>query len=154
MMMLFLSFAFSQPQGFVNPLEFDNTDQQRQKVISYIKNGTLHKYCDSEDDACHPNILQLSQADNLTAFIELSAIQNKEYLNSLIDELESYFEVHLNTANTIKKAIRIVDVYKYSWFDSLIIAAALESGCSVLLSEDMQHNQLIENKLTIVNPFL
>lgn len=86
MMTLFLSFAFSQPQGFVNPLEFDNTDQQRQKVISYIKNGTLHKYCDSEDDACHPNILQLSQADNLTAFIELSAIQNKEYLNSLIDE--------------------------------------------------------------------
>ncbi len=86
MMTLFLSFAFSQPQGFVNPLEFDNTDQQRQKVISYIKNGTLHKYCDSEDDACHPNVLQLAQADSLTAFLELSAIQNKEYLNSLIEE--------------------------------------------------------------------
>jgi predicted nucleic acid-binding protein len=75
-------------------------------------------------------------------------------INGLIDELESYFEIYLNTAHTIKKAIRIVDVYKYSWFDSLIIAAALESDCAILLSEDMQHKQLIENKLTIINPFL
>lgn len=79
---------------------------------------------------------------------------SSDAINSLIEELESNFEIHLNTANTIKKAIKIADVYKYSWFDSLIIASALECGCSVLLSEDMQHKQLIENKLTIINPFL
>ena len=44
--------------------------------------------------------------------------------------------------------------YNYSFYDSLIIAAAIESGCSILYSEDMQHNQLIEEKLKIVNPFL
>ena len=43
--------------------------------------------------------------------------------------------------------------YKYSYYDSLIIAAALESKCSILYSEDMQHNQIIENKLQIINPF-
>jgi predicted nucleic acid-binding protein len=37
--------------------------------------------------------------------------------------------------------------------DLLIVATAIESGCSILYSEDMQHNQNIENKLVIINPF-
>jgi predicted nucleic acid-binding protein len=35
------------------------------------------------------------------------------------------------------------------YYDSLIIATALENACSVLYSEDMQHNQKIENQLRI-----
>lgn len=42
--------------------------------------------------------------------------------------------------------------YGYGFYDSLIIAAALESGCRRLLSEDLQHGQRIEG-LTIENPF-
>ncbi|MBK6999060.1 MAG: PIN domain-containing protein [Rhodoferax sp.] len=40
----------------------------------------------------------------------------------------------------------------FSYWDSLIIAAALDAGCSILYSEDMQHGQQINNQLTIVNP--
>jgi len=46
-----------------------------------------------------------------------------------------------------------IEKYKYQYYDSLIIATAIENGCSILYSEDMQHNQNIENKLVIVNPF-
>jgi len=42
--------------------------------------------------------------------------------------------------------------YRYSFYDSLIIAAALSAGCERLLSEDLQHGQRIEG-LTIENPF-
>ena len=41
----------------------------------------------------------------------------------------------------------------YSFYDSLIIAAALEADCERLLSEDLQHGQRIDG-LTIINPFL
>ena len=44
--------------------------------------------------------------------------------------------------------------YKYSYYDSLVISAALLSNCSVLLSEDMQHMHVINNQLTIKNPFV
>ena len=37
-------------------------------------------------------------------------------------------------------------------YDSLVIAAALATGCTRLLSEDLQHGQRIES-LTIVDPF-
>jgi predicted nucleic acid-binding protein len=55
---------------------------------------------------------------------------------------------------TIKQALFIKDSYGYSYYDSLIIASALECNCSVLYSEDMQHGQIIENVLEIVNPFV
>lgn len=41
----------------------------------------------------------------------------------------------------------------FSFYDSLIVAAALEAGCTTLFSEDLQHGQRIET-LTIVNPFI
>ena len=52
--------------------------------------------------------------------------------------------------------LRALDVqarYGYGFYDSLIIAAALEAGCTRLYSEDMQHGQRIEG-LTIENPFV
>jgi predicted nucleic acid-binding protein len=51
------------------------------------------------------------------------------------------------------RALVIKGRYGYSFYDSLIIAAALEAGCDRLFSEDLQHGQRIEG-LTIVNPFL
>lgn len=42
----------------------------------------------------------------------------------------------------------------FSWFDCLILAAALLAGCPVLYTEDMQHGQVIDGSLTLVNPFL
>lgn len=41
----------------------------------------------------------------------------------------------------------------YSFYDSLIIAAAAQAGCNTLYSEDMQHGQLVAG-LRIVNPFV
>ncbi len=38
--------------------------------------------------------------------------------------------------------------------DSLIVAAALDAGCDTLYSEDMQHSQVVEDRLRLVNPFV
>ena len=62
--------------------------------------------------------------------------------------------LHVNTHTTVLKACDIAEVYRFSFYDSLIIASALEAGCQILYSEDMQHNQLIEGILTIVNSFM
>lgn len=40
-----------------------------------------------------------------------------------------------------------------SFYDALIIAAAIEAGCDTLFTEDMQHGRAF-GSLTIVNPFL
>lgn len=50
------------------------------------------------------------------------------------------------------KALSLQARWKFSFYDSLIVAAALEAGCKRLLSEDMQDGQRIEG-LRIENPF-
>jgi predicted nucleic acid-binding protein len=47
----------------------------------------------------------------------------------------------------------IAERYGFSFYDSLIVGAALLADCSTLYSEDMQHGQKIENSIMIANPF-
>jgi predicted nucleic acid-binding protein len=54
---------------------------------------------------------------------------------------------------TIESCLLLKEKYRYSWWDSLILASALEAGCTAVYSEDMQNGQLIEDRLTIKNPF-
>jgi len=53
-----------------------------------------------------------------------------------------------------RTALVVAEKYGYSIYDSLIIAAALESGCQTLYSEDLQTGQVVSRQLTIKNPFL
>lgn len=51
-----------------------------------------------------------------------------------------------------RRALELQALYRYGFYDSLIVAAALEAGCRILYSEDLQSGQRIE-QLTIQNPF-
>ncbi len=57
------------------------------------------------------------------------------------------------TTETHDAALALATRYDFHIFDALIIAAALEAGCSTLYSEDMQPGQVIAGRLTIRNPF-
>jgi len=70
-----------------------------------------------------------------------------------IELLIEYLEVYPIKITTINRALALKQRYKYRYYDSLIIATALENNCSILYSEDMQDGQIIEGKLKIVNPF-
>lgn len=47
------------------------------------------------------------------------------------------------------RALDVQERYGFSFYDSLIIASALEAGCTHLLTEDMQHGQRIERRFKI-----
>lgn len=69
-------------------------------------------------------------------------------------EVSSSNLVHTNSEITIQQSYKIAERYKFSFYDSLIIVAAPECTCSRLYSEDLNHTQLIDGKLAIINPFL
>ena len=56
------------------------------------------------------------------------------------------------TIETVKKCWNIFQNGNYSYYDSLIIASAIENKCSILYTEDMNNGHIIEN-LKIINPF-
>lgn len=54
---------------------------------------------------------------------------------------------------THESALRIAVKYGLEIYDALIAASALEAGCATLYSEDLQHRQVLEGRLTVWNPF-
>src|ERR1700736_5322448 len=78
----------------------------------------------------------------------LSPAEAEQYL---ITVLRPLLAVHSSPAIYFE-ALRIAEKHGLSWYDSLIVAAALEGQCEKLYSEDLQHGRTIEN-LRIENPF-
>ncbi len=57
------------------------------------------------------------------------------------------------TVSLYQSGLSVQARYGFSFYDSLIVASALEAGCIRLYTEDLRHGQQIE-RLTILNPFL
>jgi predicted nucleic acid-binding protein len=57
------------------------------------------------------------------------------------------------TADTHAAALGLARDHGFAFYDALIVAAAIEAGCDILYSEDMQHGRAIGG-LTIRNPFV
>lgn len=63
-------------------------------------------------------------------------------------------EVLSLTEATVDRAAAVGIRYQLSHWDALIIASALLAGCETLYSEDLQHGQIFDEQLTVMNPFL
>jgi len=79
--------------------------------------------------------------------IDEPEIENK------IRKIIGIYNISIINISTIKLCWKVRKKYSYSYWDSLITAAALESNCTILYTEDMQDGQVIDDKLRIVNPF-
>ncbi len=96
---------------------------------------------------------------NLQALNEVAnALLRKRWFSSpaavflIVDKLSELGDTPISWREVAMARTIHVDT-SYSWWDSLLLASALELGCSHFLSEDLQDGQQIGD-LTIINPFL
>jgi predicted nucleic acid-binding protein len=93
----------------------------------------------------------------LTEFCSVSIHKLKvdsQNIEAAVNKICRKNEVVIINVDTIKLGLNIQKKYHYRYYDSIIIASALENECEFLLSEDMADGQVIEKKLTIRNIFL
>jgi predicted nucleic acid-binding protein len=82
---------------------------------------------------------------------KLSAPLTHEQAERAVRDLAKLPTAQIDTA-MILKAIETMRRYRLSFWDSLIIQAALHGGATILYTEDLQHGQVIET-LAVENPF-
>jgi len=125
-------------------------------------------YAYSDDNILkHKTAKNLLQKDLAEDFIIVSTqILNEFYsvmsksksshqeIANYVREIAKQTYVKLVTIESIELCLKIREKYHFSWWDSLVLVSALENGCRIIYSEDMQHKQVIENTLEIVNPFV
>jgi predicted nucleic acid-binding protein len=71
----------------------------------------------------------------------------------IVSFYERYPVIELNRS-ILLTASRLRQRYSLSFWDSTIVASALDAGVSILYSEDMQHGLTIEEQLQVRNPFV
>lgn len=99
-----------------------------------------------------------------TAVLSTQVLQ--EYVNVALRKLQlppalirerltfyARFDIVPATADLIDAALNLHVLHRLSFYDALIVQAAIASGCGCVLSEDMQHGAVIQG-VRIVNPFL
>lgn len=122
------------------------------------------------EDAAYPDkqakaiSLIVALAEQRSAVVSLqvlgeyfNAVTRKLHLDTEIarSQVEFYaqFQVVEPKVADVLGAINVHRLYGMSYWDSLILHSAKQAGCSVLLSEDMQHGQVVDG-VRIENPFL
>jgi predicted nucleic acid-binding protein len=123
----------------------DTTDARKNAVAERIVRDGL-----ANGDACIS--FQVVQECLNTALrkakVALEVDAARSYLDTVLIPL---LQVPASAA-LYHRALDVQARWRFSFYDSLIVAAALTAGCSRLLSEDLQHGQRIET-MTIHNPF-
>ena len=126
-------------------------------------NIIIYAYSNSEShkaDKANALIFEESSLISLQVINEFSNICLKkirldgEAVISAIKEITCVTNVVGFSLSTQLQALQLCHQHSFSYYDALIVATALETGCTILYSEDMQNNQLIKNQLRIINPFI
>jgi predicted nucleic acid-binding protein len=74
-------------------------------------------------------------------------------VQEIVEQFLESFHVLSITKHTALDAFRLSRRYQFSFWDSLIVASALEARCTTLYTEDLQDGQLVDGILVIRNPF-
>lgn len=124
---------------------FDFVSSHKQGIALAL----IHQALESQRGVISTQVIQEFLNIGLRKFPKpLSPIEAHTYLHSVLLPLC----LHFPSASFYERAILLQTETGYSWYDSLIVAAALELGCSTLFTEDMQHGREIQG-MKIRNPF-
>ena len=93
----------------------------------------------------------------LNEFVNVALRKMRMPWDDIIDALDAVrilFPLPVSiTLDTHEAALRVAQQYGFGIYDAQIAASALEANCSTLYSEDLQDGQVIDQTLTIRNPF-
>jgi predicted nucleic acid-binding protein len=78
----------------------------------------------------------------------------EEQISRLVESFYEKYAVVQLSRSTLLTASQLRKRYSLSFWDSVIVAAALGAGATVLYSEDMQHGLMVDDKLELRNPFV
>jgi len=102
----------------------------------------------------YPDVVISNQVLNEISNVLLRKYKiDKDTVEKHLRKLLNIVELYLLDDNNTFDALSLLKQYNLSFYDALIISAAIDANCDTLFSEDMQDGLEIENKLTIINPF-
>jgi len=74
-------------------------------------------------------------------------------VREILDTIRAVCAVETITLETHDRGLAVFERYRFSLYDSMLVATALISGAKILYSENLQNGQVIDDQLRVTNPF-
>ena len=121
----------------------DGADPQKQLIAeNLIKNAVINDN----------GVISTQSLQEFFAATTRKLLCTKEKAKEYVENFSDSFTVEQVSVPLILKAINISIKNQFPFWDSLILSAAIQSGCIICYSEDLSNGQIIEG-VKIVNPF-
>lgn len=124
----------------------DDTDARKQRIASAIVSSAVDDYTAMISTQVVQETLNVL-VKKLTPAV--SPLDTRRFLDGVLEPLWRVAP----SARTYHRALDTHIQWSLSFYDALIVAAALEAGCDTLYTEDLSHGQRFGD-LAVVNPFL
>ena len=121
----------------------DGAEPQKQLIAeNLIKNAVIND----------TGVISTQSLQEFFAATTRKLLCTKEKAKEYIENFSESFTVEQVSVPLILKAINISIKNQFSFWDSLILAAAIQTGCIICYSEDLTNGQIVDG-VKILNPF-
>lgn len=122
-------------------------------VLLYLLSGNPEKADRAEALLAQGGVISVQILNEFAAVASRKLGLSYPEIREILQTVRQVCKIHPVTLETHDLGFRIAERYGFSFYDALIIAAALLANCSTLYSEDWQEAQIINGQLIIRNPF-
>ena len=122
-------------------------------VLLYLLSDTAGKAARAEELLASGGVISVQVLNEFASVALRKKAADFMELREILSTIRAVCSVKSLDIETHEIGLDVAERYRFSIYDSLIVAAALRAGCSTLYTEDLQDGQMIE-RLTIRNPFV
>ena len=123
-------------------------------VVLYLLSGNATKAERAEELLASKGVISVQVLNEFAAVATRKHALSPAEIREVLGTVRTLCSTLPITVDMHDRGLEIAERYGFSVYDSMILAAALQAGCRTLYSEDLQHMQVIERRLTVVNPFV
>jgi predicted nucleic acid-binding protein len=122
-------------------------------VLVYFASGDPAKANRAEAVLAAGGAISVQVLDELTNVARRKLHLSWPEIRAVLETLRGLLTVHPLTVDIHEAGLALAERYGFSLYDAMIAASALGAGCDTLLSEDMQHGMVLDERLRILDPF-
>lgn len=122
-------------------------------IILYLLSSDNEKANRAETIMRKGGLISVQVLNEFTNVARRKLVLTWQEIDEILEVIKSICQINSLTVETYDKGRYLAERYKLSVYDAMIVSSALLSNCEILYSEDMQHNQVMEQKLRVCNPF-
>ena len=123
-------------------------------MLLYLLSAEASRADRVEELLAQPSVISVQVLNEFASVAIRKLALNYRETREILDTVRRVCHVEALSTETHDQGMDVAERYRLSVYDAMIVASALRAGCRTLYSEDLQHRQVVNRRLTVVNPFV